>query len=177
MLARKMRQDKNHWKVEEVFHNTPVPLIRATYINGLKCDITFNSYVSVATTDIITHLFEIQPEARKFCIFIKEWLRINGFKIKNYTVVLLCVFYLQCEGHLPSIQKVNQADWKRTPFIVKDKNQGNSLLNFNTINHLTIIFVQSIQLQLQSRKHGCRLFDSSARRREFCRSRFGRSIL
>lgn len=101
------------WDFKVQIYNTPVPFIRAVYQPyNLMCDIVFSNGLGVKTTVLLSHLFDIQPEAAKFCIFLKNWFRSNGIKMKKYLIVLLGVFYLQCLNYLPSIQTVLQRSRK-----------------------------------------------------------------
>lgn len=106
LLERKMHRD-DQWIVQIAITDTPVPFIRAFFCPlQIRCDITFSSGLCVQNTRILGHLFEIQPEAAKFAIFVKKWFDINGFNFKNYNTVLLVVFFLQQHNLLPSIQEV-----------------------------------------------------------------------
>jgi hypothetical protein len=73
-----------------------VPVIRATFLPGkMDCkhlekiisikfhfscvgDIIVDNGLGVASSNIIEHLFDIQPEARYFFHFIRLWLENNG---------------------------------------------------------------------------------------------------
>jgi DNA polymerase sigma len=105
-LGKKLRYDRK-WEVQSVVKNCNVPFIRALYVpSNIWVDITFSSGIGVKNTFLLRHLFEMQPEAAKFCMFIRKLLKLNGFKIKNYVVILLAIFYLQQKNFLPSIQTV-----------------------------------------------------------------------
>lgn len=109
MLEEKLRKDYRNWDVKIAITATRVPVIRALYLPGeIWCDITFSSGLGVENTLMVEHLFTMQPEAAKFCIFIKKWFKINGLSIRNYIVVLISIFYLQLEHYLPTIQAVQR---------------------------------------------------------------------
>lgn len=109
LLDEKMRQDSVNWDVKIAILATRVPVIRAKYIpSQIWCDITFSSGLGVENTLMVEHLFAMQPEAAKFCIFIKKWFKLNGLRIRNYIVTLLSIFYLQLNNYLPSIRDVQQ---------------------------------------------------------------------
>lgn len=69
------------------------------------CDITFN-VLGVVTTEMLDHLFTIQPNAAELCLVVKEYLKLREVKLKNYAVVLMVVFFLQQYDLLPSFQDV-----------------------------------------------------------------------
>lgn len=109
LLGEKMRRDHQNWDVKIAIIATRVPVIRALYLPAdIWCDITFTSGLGVENTLMVEHLFTIQPEAAKFCIFIKKWFKINGLLIRNYIVVLLSIFYLQLKNYLPTIKAVQR---------------------------------------------------------------------
>lgn len=49
------------------------------------CDIVFSNGLGVENSEMFGHLFDIQPEAAKFCIFLKSWFELNELKMKNYS--------------------------------------------------------------------------------------------
>lgn len=65
--------------------------------------------MSTRNSQLLAHLFEIQPEAVKLFHFVKTWLKVHNFSpFKGYTLTLLVVFYLQSEGLMPPIETVNR---------------------------------------------------------------------
>lgn len=137
LLERKLRRDSN-WEILKVVFNYRVPFINARYKPwDTKCDITFSSGLGRQNSVLLGHLFSIQPEAAKFCIFVKKWLKANKVLIKNYTVVLLCLFYLQKVNYLPSIERVQR-------YITKEVITTEDASKFN--NHFIIIFWPFFQL-------------------------------
>lgn len=106
-LERKFRRDENNWQVKLVVREWHSPFIRAIFIPGnISVDVGFNNGLPVQNALMLRHLFEIQPEAAKFCLFMKKWLKMNEVPVKNSNVVLLVIFYLQQLNFLPSIQEV-----------------------------------------------------------------------
>lgn len=63
---------------------------------------------SVATTKLLRHLFNIQPEAKKLFHFIRIWLGTSGIKLKGYQITLMVVFYLQSLNFMPSVTRVQR---------------------------------------------------------------------
>lgn len=103
----------NNWQHLNTIHNTRVPCIRAFYRpHNLMCDIVFNNGLGVVNSELMEHLFSIQPEAAKFCIFLKKWFDYDDLTVKNYIAVLFGVFYLQHCNYLPSIETVFQRSYQ-----------------------------------------------------------------
>lgn len=108
LLKRKLEADQN-WIIQKVVKDWHVPFVRAFFKpDNISVDVTFSSGLAVENTLLLEHLFIIQPEAAKFCLFVKTWLKINQVSFKNYNAVLLAIFYLQQENFLPTIQEVQE---------------------------------------------------------------------
>lgn len=104
-----MRRDQKNWKQIIAIIDTPVPIIRAFFIpDQIQCDITFTSGFGVENTIALRTMFNMQPEAGKFAILIKILFNENGLRFRNYTVVLLAVFYLQQINKLPSMKAMQR---------------------------------------------------------------------
>lgn len=74
-------------------------------------DISITNGVSVRNSEILKHIFQLQPEAVKFVHYLKKWMEnlIDNFKgFKRYTLTLLVLFYLQQEKVLPSVETVQK---------------------------------------------------------------------
>jgi DNA polymerase sigma len=120
------------WNVELILRNARVPYLRALYVPlNIKCDITFSNGVACKNSDLLEHLFDLQPEAAKFTIFIKNYVNSSGIKMKNYAIVLLSIFYLQQRNYMPSIKKVQsfaetlEIDGKITDIKILEKSINN----------------------------------------------------
>jgi hypothetical protein len=65
--------------------------------------------VSTRNSQLLGHLFKIQPEAVSFYHFIRQWLKAQGFEgFKGYTLTLLVLFFLQSENLMPSVKVVQR---------------------------------------------------------------------
>ena len=109
LLNFKLINDESNWSVTSVITNWQVSFIRAFYKpDMISVDISFENGIAVETTDLLSHLFDIQPEAAKFILLIKKWLKMYNVGMKNYNLVLLVVFFLQQHDYLPSIETVQE---------------------------------------------------------------------
>lgn len=108
-LYYKLKIDKCNWDVKLIVTNWHVPFIRAIYKpDNISVDISFQNGLAVETANLMHHLFDIQPEAAKLCLLMKKWLKIHKVVVKNYSLVLLVVFFLQQYNYLPSIKTVQK---------------------------------------------------------------------
>lgn len=109
LLEKKLLQNSRAWRSVTTNTKAPVPFIRATFVPlDMLCDITVSSGQAAQNTQLLRHLFDIQPEAAKFAIFMKKWFKLCDFSFKNYNIVLLTIFVLQRRRYLPSIELVNR---------------------------------------------------------------------
>lgn len=107
-LIDEMSERNDIWEVKNWIEDCRIPLIRAFFKPyGIECDVTFNG-IGVENTELFRYLLTIQPEARKLVVFMKNWLQINNIKLKGYVITLLCIFFLQVQDFLPSIELVQQ---------------------------------------------------------------------
>jgi hypothetical protein len=112
LLERKMRRDPR-WRVKFCVRNWHVSFIRAYFKpDDIWVDVSFNHGMAVQNTKIMTHLFDIQPEAAKFCLLIMRWLMEHDLEMKNYCLALLVIYFLQQKNLLPTIDVV-QAGLKK----------------------------------------------------------------
>lgn len=84
-------------------------------IKFLKGDIQISNGLSVKTSLILRHLFEIQPEAIKFFHFMKTFLpRYNKTieyiedRFGGYLMELMIIFYFQSQNLMPSIKVLQE---------------------------------------------------------------------
>lgn len=78
-------------------------------IPWLAGDISFTNGISTCNSNLLAHLFDIQPEAVKLFHFVREWMKSQGFDcLKGYTVTLLVLFFLQQKNLMPSVEQVQQ---------------------------------------------------------------------
>lgn len=71
-------------------------------------DIITDNGLGVAASDMIEHLFEIQPEAKYFFHFVREWFSQQGLNFKTYTLAMLVIFFFQSENLMPSVERVQR---------------------------------------------------------------------
>lgn len=88
---------------------TPVPTLRVLHTRGrLQFDITFSSGIGVENTNLVHHMFSLQPEAYKLYHFVRIWIHIDEFSFKRYMVGLLVLFYLQNKNLMPSVVQMQE---------------------------------------------------------------------
>lgn len=88
---------------------TPVPTVRVFLAKSfLQCDITFSSGLGVEATNLIYHMFCLQPEAFKLYHFVRIWIHIDEFSFKRYMVALLVIFFLQNKKLMPSVVQMQE---------------------------------------------------------------------
>lgn len=107
MIKKKLSGDRYNWTIQNAIIRTRVPVITAFHEQEkMMVDITFSRGMGVANTDLIRHLFNVQPDAAKLCMLVRKWLIRNNLNFKNFPVVLLVVFFLQRHNFLPSVNEV-----------------------------------------------------------------------
>lgn len=91
---------------EPVFH-ARTPILR-TYCNSEKidCDLSYSNGLSSCNTALISYFIELQPLCKQLAVIIKYWAKLNNLGTNSYLVVLLVIFYLQVEGVLPAVQRL-----------------------------------------------------------------------
>jgi DNA polymerase sigma len=115
------------WIVHSKIIKTTVPILKVKYGSlDLECkfksfsinenvpifysagDISVSNGLAVRNSQLLGHLFKIQPEAIKLVHFITEWMKAQVFnEFKRYTVTVLVLFYLQQRGLMPTIEEVH----------------------------------------------------------------------
>lgn len=71
-------------------------------------DIVVDNGLGVASSDLIEHLLDIQPETKYLYHFIRSWLALDKVTFKSYTLVMLIIYFLQTQKLLPSIKRVQK---------------------------------------------------------------------
>lgn len=135
--------------------NTPVPLVRINLKRGkLQCDITFSSGLGVENSNLVHHLFSLQPQAFHFYHFVRIWIHIDEFCFKRYMVAILVVFYMQNIKLMPSV--IQMQDDVKEKFI-----EGSSRLQFelNCLRFKVVSF--RLERQLQWNKDDPRLWNGN----------------
>lgn len=129
-LVRSLR-DSGEWRVTNVVEKTQVPVISAVALfNNLNCkhtnwnsrlaiwyfwlhlrvgDITTKNGLGVANSEILAHLFDIQPHAASLYLSVRAWIRSQGLAdLKGYTICLLVLYFLQRVDMMPTIEVVQE---------------------------------------------------------------------
>lgn len=108
----KVESDRTKWDLPLSELKTPVPTVRIHHVVNrqitLQCDITFDSGIGVENTNLIHHMFSLQPEAFKLYHFVRIWIHIDEFSFKRYMVAQLVIFYLQQKKLLPSVVEMQE---------------------------------------------------------------------
>lgn len=80
----------------------------STFLN-ISVDIVASNRIALYDSKILSHLIELQPEAKHFFHFIRKWIKdINGVKIKKMVIFYLTIFYLQKVKVLPTLENVHK---------------------------------------------------------------------
>jgi DNA polymerase sigma len=97
------------WTVKLVVRDWHVSFIRAFFIpDQIMVDISFNNGLAVENSEMLSHLFDVQPDAAKFCLLMKRWIETYGGEMKGYSLVLLVIFFLQQRNLFPTIKTVQK---------------------------------------------------------------------
>lgn len=106
-LSQVLKSLPKKWDFKKI--NPSVPCIKVTHRQTkIKCDISMTNGMAVHNSELLGHLFEIQPEAIAFYHFIKRWLRLFNIRFKGFTLTLLVLFFLQRMNYMPSIRRVQR---------------------------------------------------------------------
>lgn len=98
---------RSMWEVHKM---QSIPILSVCFIPlKLLCNIRVDNGFHVQNSKIISHLFDLQPEALAMCHFIKRWIQFFNIKnLKGFSLTLFMVFFLQYHNYLPSIQQVQE---------------------------------------------------------------------
>ncbi|XP_070496719.1 terminal uridylyltransferase Tailor-like [Chironomus tepperi] len=89
--------------------NYSVPSIKAIHIkSGIKCDISVTNGLAVHNSQLLGHLFDLQPECVALFHYLKKWLKCFDVRFKGFSLTLMLIFYMQNNRLLPSIWEVQQ---------------------------------------------------------------------
>lgn len=90
--------------------------------------------VATRNSQLLAYLFDIQPEAVSLVHFVKFWLKSRGFDhLKDYTIALLVLFFLQKIKMMPRVKAVQH----NVPKEIIDGKQENILIeNWKLISFL-----------------------------------------
>ncbi|XP_058804648.1 uncharacterized protein LOC131671881 [Phymastichus coffea] len=125
-------KEKNIWKIETVLLETRVPIIKLVHKPSLlKCHISFLNGLGVEKSKLIRNYVIVDGLFSYFICFLKAWFKackLYGSNcINGYAVTWFAIFYLQVEGHLPSVYQLIRQ--KNESFIVDGWECGYSNIN------------------------------------------------
>jgi len=107
-----LKSELSIWISPLTILKTPVPTVRVHHVISrhiaLQCDITFDSGIGVENTNLVHHMFSLQPEAFRLYHFVRIWIHIDEFSFKRYMVAQLVIFFLQQKNLLPSVVKMQE---------------------------------------------------------------------
>lgn len=64
--------------------------------------------LGVKNSMLIQHLFDVQPEAARFFLFMKIFMPRYNKNFDGYMLKLLVIFYLQSKNIFPSVQTIQK---------------------------------------------------------------------
>lgn len=100
-------ESPDQWTLKKL--NYSVPSIKAIHLKtGIICDVSVTNGLAVHNSQLIGHLFDLQPECVALFHYLKRWLKVFDVSFKGFTLTLMLIFYLQCNRLLPSVWEVQQ---------------------------------------------------------------------
>lgn len=137
-------ENSRQWLVKERVLRTAVPIIICDYLPmKLNCDINIVNGLSVGNSQLIAHLFSIQPEAVLLYHYVRQWMKVQGLDLfKGYTITLLVIYYLQTKNLMPSVETVQTGVYPKK--IISRRTKSLLLRYFQIL----IIFLQNGKFSL-----------------------------
>jgi len=100
-------ESPDEWTLKKL--NYSVPSIKAIHLKtGIICDVSVTNGLAVHNSQLIGHLFDLQPECVALFHYLKRWLKVFDVSFKGFTLTLMLIFYLQHNRLLPSVWEVQQ---------------------------------------------------------------------
>ncbi|KAL7044540.1 hypothetical protein ACKWTF_001949 [Chironomus riparius] len=97
------------WQITAKILTASVPILQVIYKpSNIKCDISVSNGLGVANSLMMAHIFNLQPEAKKFYQFMKIFLKRYKKYFEGYLLKLLVIFFLQNEKAFPSIKMIQE---------------------------------------------------------------------
>ncbi|XP_028133499.2 uncharacterized protein LOC114328743 isoform X1 [Diabrotica virgifera virgifera] len=96
------------------------PIVKVHHIStGIDCDLSFRHGLSVENTKFLKKCLEIQPITQPFILILKKWLQFTQMSehVTTYALAMLVIFYLQVNGYLLSVEKLNALNPLPAPVI------------------------------------------------------------
>ncbi|KAH8419011.1 hypothetical protein KR222_000761, partial [Zaprionus bogoriensis] len=100
---------KNWYHIDNRGGRCPIVCVRYKPTN-LQCDISFSNSMTLGQNKLVKYLFQIQPIARYMVIFLRGWTKRRnlGTAFRSHILILMVIFFLQIQNHLPGINKLQE---------------------------------------------------------------------
>ncbi|KAK9729094.1 hypothetical protein K7432_000537 [Basidiobolus ranarum] len=99
-----------------------VPIIKLQdRVSGLSCDIGFNNIIGVYNALLLKTYSQINPQLRQLVTVVKHWAKSRRINepftgtMNSYGYVLMSIFLMQEQGHLPVLQQIRTDHSKPPP--------------------------------------------------------------
>ncbi|XP_014258882.1 poly(A) RNA polymerase, mitochondrial-like [Cimex lectularius] len=98
-----------------------VPIVKYTNgITGLDCDVSMSNLTGVYMSEVLYLLASVEPDLSRELVFtVKQWAFSVGLTnpspgrwITNFTLTLLCLFYMQVHSIIPSLDRLRKCATK-----------------------------------------------------------------
>ncbi|XP_050307942.1 terminal uridylyltransferase Tailor-like [Anthonomus grandis grandis] len=87
---------------------TPILTLHHTPTN-LDCDLSFKHGLSVENTKFLRLCLQLEPACQELILLVKQWAGLTIFeRISTYALAIMCIFYMQSNGHLPSVEGIRR---------------------------------------------------------------------
>ncbi|XP_066154561.1 uncharacterized protein [Euwallacea fornicatus] len=104
-----LSKDKDYANLVQVL-TARTPILRLLHVpTNLACDLSFKHGLSVENTKFLRLCMELQPVCQQLILLIKKWVDLVVYEnITTYAFAIMCIFYLQVIGYLPSIKRIRE---------------------------------------------------------------------
>ncbi|XP_066257230.1 uncharacterized protein [Euwallacea similis] len=104
-----LSKDKDYTNLVQVL-TARTPILRLLHVpTNLACDLSFKHGLSVENTKFLRLCMELQPVCQQLILLIKKWVDLVVYEnITTYAFSIMCIFYLQVIGYLPSIKRIRE---------------------------------------------------------------------
>ncbi|CAG9766954.1 unnamed protein product [Ceutorhynchus assimilis] len=95
------------------------PILRLHHKStNLDCDLSFKHGLSVENTKFLRFCIQLQPVSQQLMLLVKKWTTSIYFEnVTTYSSAILCIFYLQVNGYLLSVEKLREINKAEHPTI------------------------------------------------------------
>lgn len=107
------------------------PIVKCCHVpTGIRCDFNFTSMLGVCNSQLIKYYLSLDSKLTPFMIILKFWAKIHklsgSYKLTNYAVTMMAIFYLQQPPfNLPSVKML------QTTYDFKQKGWNSSFVHLN----------------------------------------------